>query len=68
MDKGCVLGLSMSRNGMADDDDTHKRALIRGFCYLDRRGLIEHDWSEVHETGLAKVTIKADEIETEGTA
>jgi hypothetical protein len=41
-----------------DNPDDRKKALLREFCELDRRGLIEHDRSEVNETGLVKVRIK----------
>jgi hypothetical protein len=41
-----------------DNPDDRKKALLHEFCELDRRGLIEHDWSEVTKTGLVKVRIK----------
>jgi hypothetical protein len=38
--------------------DDRKKALLREFCELNRRGLIEHDWSEATKTGLVKVRVK----------
>lgn len=50
---------------MNDDDATvraaseaRKRATIEWFCELDRRGLMEHDWSEVATIGMVKVRVK----------
>ena len=40
------------------ESNKSQKALLREFCELDRRGLIEHDWSEVTKTGLVKVRIK----------
>jgi hypothetical protein len=31
-----------------------KKEALKCFLELDRRGLIGHDWSEVHETGRVK--------------
>lgn len=50
------------------DNEQQKKALIRGFCELDRRGVIEHDWSEVNETGLVKTRVKWEEVEPDGHA
>ena len=41
-----------------DNVDNRKKALLREFCELDRRGLIAHDWSETTKTGLVKVRVK----------
>jgi hypothetical protein len=41
-----------------DKPDERKKELLRGFFELDRRGLIEHDWSEAAETGTVKVRVK----------
>ena len=46
---------------MQDDqqsEEQRKRTAIRRFIELDRRGLIEHDWSEANTTGLVKVRFK----------
>jgi hypothetical protein len=55
---------------MNDDDataqaasDARKRAAIKRSCELDRRGLIEHDWSEVATTGMVKVRVKLEAME-----
>jgi hypothetical protein len=44
-------------------DDYKKRAAIARFCELERRGLINHDWSEVQQTGQVKTRIKPHDVD-----
>jgi hypothetical protein len=37
-----------------------KKAALERFIELDRRGLIEHDWTDKHKTGLVKLRLKLD--------
>jgi hypothetical protein len=45
----------------ARGSDTHK---LRVLFALDRRGLIEHDWSDTAETGRVRVRVEWEDIES----
>jgi hypothetical protein len=58
-----LTALPLHSPGM-DNPDERKKALLRGFFELARRGLIEHDWSEAAETGVVKVRVKWEDIKS----
>lgn len=50
------------------DDEARKMKALERFADLDRRGLIEHDWSDVRETGMVRVRNALEKMKPEGSA